>query len=112
MQPIISIIIPVYNGDTYLDAAMKSVQAQTLTDWELIVIDDGSIDDTAAILANAAPDYRRTVIHQENTGLAGARNRGLAVARSELVAFLDVDDEWHPSYLAQMQAALASVPEA
>jgi glycosyltransferase involved in cell wall biosynthesis len=112
LRPSISIILPVYNGARYLANALATVTAQTLTDWELIVVNDGSTDDTDTILAQAPPERRRTIIHQENTGLGGARNRGLAAAQGELVAFLDVDDEWHPSYLAEMQAALASAPEA
>jgi glycosyltransferase involved in cell wall biosynthesis len=112
MQPGVSIILPVYNGARYLENALATVTAQTFTNWELIVVDDGSTDATEKILAQAPPEPRRTVIHQKNTGLAGARNRGLAESGADLVAFLDVDDEWHPSYLSQMQAALAAAPEA
>ncbi len=112
MPPSVSVILPVYNGGRYLAGALATIQAQTSPSWELIVVDDGSTDDTENILAQAPPDPRRIVIHQKNKGLAGARNRGLAAARSGIVAFLDVDDEWHPSYLAQMQAALATAPEA
>src|SRR5258708_4888702 len=112
MQPIMSIIIPVYNGERFITAAMESVQAQTLADWELIVVDDGSTDATPIILAEAAVDERRRVVRQDNAGLAAARNWGLAEATAPYVAFLDADDRWHPSYLAEMCAALDKAPRA
>lgn len=108
----ISVIVPVHNGGRYLPSALATVQAQTCADWELIIVNDGSTDDTAAILARLAPDERRLVISQSNTGLANARNRGLSTARGAYVAFLDVDDAWDPSYLGHMCAALDANPEA
>src|SRR3954470_5429616 len=102
MPPLVSIVMPVYNGALYLPDALATVSSQTLTDWELIVVDDGSIDTTPNILAAAPADDRRRVIRQANTGLAAARNRGLAEAGAPYLAFLDVDDRWHPSYLAEM----------
>ena len=107
-----SIILPVYNGSRFLASALETVRAQTFAGWELIVVDDGSVDDTAAQLDQMPPDDRWHIIHQANLGLAAARNRGLAAAVGEYAAFLDVDDEWHPSYLAQMCAALDGAPEA
>jgi glycosyltransferase involved in cell wall biosynthesis len=87
------------------------VLAQTAPDWELIAIDDGSTDDTAARLS-AFSDPRIRVIRQENGGVSVARNRGLAEARGEYVAFLDADDTWEPTFLARMEATLAARPDA
>ena len=111
-NPGISIIMPVYNGARYLASALATVQEQTLPNWELIVVDDGSTDDTPALLAQRPSDNRCYVIRQSNLGLAAARNRGLAAAQCEYIAFLDVDDAWHPSYLGQMCAALDRAPNA
>jgi glycosyltransferase involved in cell wall biosynthesis len=110
MPPLISIVMPVYNGALYLADALATVSSQTLTDWELIVVDDGSMDTTPDILKAAAADDRRRVIRQANAGLAAARNRGLAEAGAPHLAFLDVDDRWHPSYLAEMVSALDRTP--
>ncbi|MEP7358074.1 MAG: glycosyltransferase family A protein, partial [Anaerolineales bacterium] len=111
-SPSVSIILPVFNGEKFIAGALATVQAQTLTGWELIVVDDGSTDATPAILAAADAGERRRVIRQANAGLAAARNRGLAEARAPYVAFLDVDDRWHPSYLSEMRAALEAAPRA
>src|SRR5712692_4951140 len=112
MPPRVSIIVPVYNGGRYILSALATVRAQTFSDWELIVVDDGSTDEMAAIVAQSPRDERRHVIRQINSGRSSARNRGLAGARGELVAFLDVDDAWQPTYLARMCAALDQAPQA
>ena len=109
---LVSVIMPAFNADKFISDAIQSVIQQTYSNWELIVIDDGSSDSTAAILAEAPADERRRVVHQDNTGLAAARNRGLAESSAPHIAFLDVDDRWHPSYLAEMCAALDKAPEA
>jgi len=108
----VSIILPIYNGGRYLLSALATVQAQTLAEWELIVVDDGSTDNTASLLAQAPADPRRIVIHQPNSGRSGSRKRALAAAHGELIAFLDVDDAWHPEFLSQLAAALQAVPHA
>lgn len=108
----VSIIVPVYNGGRHILSALATVRAQTFTGWELIVVDDGSTDDTAARLAQSPPDQRQQVIHQANAGRSGARNRGLASAQGDIIAFLDVDDTWNSSYLTQMCAALDQAPGA
>ena len=112
MPPLVSIILPVYNGSRYLPEALASVEGQSLVEWELIVVDDGSTDATPAVLAAAPTDERRRVIHQANAGLAAARNRGLAEAGAPYVAFLDVDDRWRRPYLAELAAALDRAPQA
>ena len=104
----VSVVMPVYNDERYLEAAVRSVMAQTFGDWELIIVDDGSTDGTPTIAARlAAEDPRiRLVKNIENRGVAASRNRGLALCRGEYVALLDGDDLWRPDKL-QRQLALA-----
>lgn len=96
-QPRISCIIPVYNGERFLGETLESVLAQTCPPFEVIVVDDGSTDSTAAVAA--AYDSRVRYVHQSNAGPAAARNRGLDLATGDLLAFLDADDLWLPEKL-------------
>lgn len=91
MFPLISVIIPVYNGGRYLDAALASVQAQTYQPLDVIVVNDGSTDDSASIAA-AYPGVR--LAPQPNQGTASARNHGVRLAAGDYLAFLDQDDLW------------------
>mgnify|MGYP002854668285 CR=1 FL=1 len=91
--PLISLIVPVYNGERFLRACVESVLAQTCSAWELVLVDDGSSDGTAALADGfAAADARIRVFHRENGGVSAARNTGLDAVRGEFVAFLDADD--------------------
>jgi glycosyltransferase involved in cell wall biosynthesis len=108
-MPKVSIILPTYNRADTIVRAIKSAQAQTFADWELIVVDDGSEDDTAAIIANLDP--RITVIRQENGGMTEARNTALRVARGAYFAFLDSDDEFLPHHLELCVAFLDAFKE-
>ncbi len=99
-----SVIIPVYNAAHYVAEAIESELHQTQRPLEVIVIDDGSTDETPHVLARYAG--RIVAVRQTNAGLAAARNRGLAVARGEFVAFLDADDAWYPNALAVMTEVL------
>jgi glycosyltransferase involved in cell wall biosynthesis len=109
--PLVSVIIPAYNAVRYLDEAMDSVLAQTMDDLELIVVDDGSTDATAATV-RARTDPRIRLVEKENRGtVADARNAGIAAARAELLAFLDSDDVWVPSKLARQMALFDEHPE-
>ncbi len=101
--PLVSIIMPAYNCAAYIEEAVRSVMAQTCESFELLVIDDGSKDDTFAIARRlAAEDARVTALkNPENMGVARTRNRGLDMARGEYVAFLDSDDRWHPDKLQE-----------
>lgn len=101
--PAVSVLMPAHQAATTLAAAIDSVRAQTWTDWELLVSDDGSRDGTAAIARAAAEgDARIRLIRSEETsGAAAARNRALAVARGRYIAFLDADDLWLPEKLAR-----------
>src|SRR4051794_26257587 len=87
-----SIVMPVYNGGRFLEAALKSIFGQTEPNFELIVIDDGSTDDTAAILARYSRDPRLKIISQKHLGVGAARNAGLEAATTDLIVNLDSDD--------------------
>jgi glycosyltransferase involved in cell wall biosynthesis len=109
MQPrLISVIIPAYNAEKYISQAIESVLAQTYRPLEIVVVDDGSTDGTAAI-ACSCPAVR--CIHQPNQGIATARNTGLATSTGELVAFLDADDCWDPHKLLEQSNYLAAHSE-
>lgn len=99
-MPMISIITPVYNVEKYIHRCIGSILAQSFSDFELILVDDGSPDGCGAICdAYAAQDPRVVVLHQENRGQAAARNRALDIARGEYIAFVDSDDWIHPQFL-------------
>ena len=92
-DPRVTVIVPAHNYGRYLPHALESVAAQTLAEWECIVVDDGSTDDTAAVAAHyVARDPRFRYLHQQNQGLSAARNSGLAAARGAYIQFLDADD--------------------
>lgn len=96
----ISIVVPVYNTEKYLDEAIGSVLAQTFSDWELLLVDDGSTDNSATICKKYVDqDSRIRYIHKSNGGQASARNLGIKNARFEWIAFLDSDDLWAPEKL-------------
>lgn len=107
MLPRVSAIIPCHDAEATVARALASVQAQTLDDWEAIVIDDASRDGTDKAVAPFLRDPRIRYIRQpRNEGAGPARNAGLDVARGRWVAFLDADDEWHPPKLARQTAFL------
>lgn len=96
-QPQVSIIIPVYNAEKYLQQCLDSVIAQTYTNWEGLLIDDGSTDGSGRICDEySVADTRFRVIHKENGGVCSARNRGLSVSCGEYVLFADADDYLFP----------------
>ncbi len=106
-MPLISIIMPVYNGARFLQHTLDSLLAQTCGDWELIVVDDGSTDTTPELLAQY-DDQRFIKIRKDNGGEAHTRNVGLKHASGEFIAFLDADDLYLPTALADMAAFLAA----
>ena len=107
--PAVSVILPTHNRAALLRQAVASVQAQTFRDWELIIVDDGSTDDTAAVAeALSAQDARIRVVRQPNRGGAAARNAGIRQARGTFVAFQDDDDLWHAEKLSRQCAVLSS----
>ena len=109
-SPRFSIVIPAWNVERWLPETIASVRAQTVTDWELIIVDDGSTDGTAAIV-KGLDDARVRLISQPNSGVSIARNRGISEARGEFIAFLDADDLWSPTHLQRAQGYFESFPE-
>jgi glycosyltransferase involved in cell wall biosynthesis len=104
----VSVIVPVYNGSRFISDTLESVRRQTVADWECIVIDDGSTDDTAAVVkGQIAGDDRFRYVHQPNGGLSAARNAGLDRARGEYLQFLDADDVLLPGKLAEQLEVMA-----
>ncbi len=103
----ISVIVPVYKVEAYLGQCIDSILAQTYTDFELILVDDGSPDNCGAICDEyAEEDLRIRVLHQKNQGAAAARNRGAAIAKSEWIFFVDSDDLIHPQTLELLYATV------
>jgi glycosyltransferase involved in cell wall biosynthesis len=106
--PLVSVVLPVFNGEAFLGEAIESVLAQTWSPVELIVVDDGSTDRSGEI----ARAYPLSYVHQENSGVAAARNRGVEAAQGELLSFIDQDDVWLPEKLERQVAALEKDPGA
>ena len=110
-----SVIIPLYNKAPYVRKALESVCAQTYRDYELIVINDGSTDNSAIVAdeylkATDGIDYQ--IISQQNTGVSAARNNGVAQSHGDYLAFLDADDWWEPTYLERMAQLINDYPDA
>lgn len=105
----VSVVIPTFNRSATLPRALGSVRAQTLRPDEVIVVDDGSTDDTPAVVERGFPDV--TYLRQTNAGVSAARNRGIGKSAGEWIAFLDSDDEWKPEKLERQMAALMRNPE-
>lgn len=112
VPPLVSVVIPAYDRATTIVAAIESVLRQTWTDFEILVVDDGSTDGTAAAAATVADPRLRVVRLAANRGAAAARNAGATQARGRWIAFQDSDDEWLPEKLARQLARLDAQPEA
>ena len=109
--PRITVLMPVYNAETYLQEALDSITAQTFDDFELLVVDDGSTDGSAGILArHATRDARLKVLRQANGGVSAALNAGLAAARGAYIARMDADDRMAPGRLARQLQVLEGQP--
>ena len=109
-----SVIIPLYNKAPYVKKAIESVLAQTWRDFELVVVDDGSSDDSyeiaGSVLKECPIPYQ--LIHQENAGVSTARNNGVAASHGDFLCFLDADDWWATSFLEQMDSLIDDFPDA
>ncbi len=95
-EPLVSVIMPAYNCELYIEKAIRSVMDQSFVDWELIVIDDGSKDSTRNIIGRLASEDDRIIFmpNEKNIGVANTRNRGIEISRGRYIAFLDSDDIW------------------
>ena len=110
-SPVISVIMPVFNGMPFLEAAVRSILEQTFRDFEFIIINDGSTDNTGAVLeALAARDDRIRLIHQQNRGVSAASNRGIDTARGKYIALMDADDISLPLRFEKQVAVLEKNP--
>lgn len=109
-----SVIIPLYNKAPYVQKALESVFMQSFKDFELIVIDDGSRDNSLnvaeKVMKSSSVDCR--LIHQDNAGVSATRNRGVSVSQGDYICFLDADDWWEPSYLKEMDSLIRDLPDA
>jgi len=104
-----TVVVPCFNGSQFIVATLESVRAQTLADWHLVVVDDGSTDETRTIVEDlAARDPRIVLELQLRGGVSSARNRGAALAQGEWIAFLDADDVWHPEFLERLSVFLSA----
>jgi cellulose synthase/poly-beta-1,6-N-acetylglucosamine synthase-like glycosyltransferase len=112
-EPLVTIVLPTFDRASFLPDAFASIQKQTFTDWELIVVDDGSGDSTRAVVGAFAASSGRPVryVYQTNQGPAAARNRGVREARTPYLAFFDSDDLWLPDYLMRGVTALEANPD-
>jgi glycosyltransferase involved in cell wall biosynthesis len=111
-MPAVSVVMPAYNVSCYIGDAIESVQRQTFTDWELLIVDDGSADDTLGVAARYRDrDGRSVLIHRTNGGISAARNEALARATGAVIAILDSDDVWLPEFLEKQLRILAQQPE-
>jgi len=110
-SPKVSVAIPVYNREKYIAQAIDSILAQTFTDFELLLIDDGSADSSVAIIRSYSDPRIRLVCHATNSGVAAARNSAITHARGEYLAFLDSDDWAYPRRLAEQVAFLDRHPD-
>ncbi|WP_286818608.1 glycosyltransferase family 2 protein [Desulfobacter sp. UBA2225] len=109
--PLISIVIPLYNKEQYIERTVRSVLAQTYENFELIVVDDGSTDFGPDIVRNILDERLRLVV-RKNGGVSAARNTGIHEARADYVAFLDADDEWLPDFLLTVVGLIRDYPAA
>ena len=108
----VSVVMPAYNVAAYIGAAIDSVKAQTIADWELLIVDDGSTDATSETVRRlAAGDARIRLLQKPNGGISAARNMALTASSGEFIAILDSDDVWEPTYLAEQLAVFALHPE-
>ncbi len=110
-MPVFSIAMPLYNKAAYVGKAVASIVNQTFTDWELVVVDDGSTDESADIVRRFE-DMRIKIIRQPNAGVGVARNRGVAEGMAPYICFLDADDWWEPTFLEEMSRLVERYPDA
>lgn len=111
MKPIISVVIPLYNKENEIQRAIQSVLAQSLPNFEVIVVNDGSTDNSFEQVQKIT-DPRIRIISQENQGVSAARNKGTANSTANWIAFLDADDEWHPEFLESLLNLKTQFPDA
>jgi glycosyltransferase involved in cell wall biosynthesis len=106
-----SVVVPLFNKRAYIRRSVESILRQTIQDFEIVIVDDGSTDGSSDVVRNI-PDTRVSLIVQKNQGVGAARNRGIAAATGQVIAFLDADDEWHSSFLEAVKELYEAYPQA
>lgn len=108
-----SVMVPLYNKEPYVEKALRSVLSQTFKDYEIIVVNDGSRDNSLAVAESVLSGVANArIINQENAGVSTARNNGIAAASGEYICFLDADDWWEPTFLEEMDGLIKEYPDA
>lgn len=105
-----SVVIPLYNKENYIQKTLSTVLSQTFSDFEIIIVDDGSTDNSVAV-AESVKDSRISIYSKKNEGVSIARNYGVSLAKGEYIAFLDADDEWNIDFLKNMYSLIQKYPE-
>ncbi|PZR21432.1 MAG: hypothetical protein DI539_07970 [Flavobacterium psychrophilum] len=111
-MPFFSVVIPLYNKENYIEATLKSVLAQRFSDFEVIIVNDVSTDNSMAVAQEVKDERIRIIRHEVNKGLSASRNTGIKEAKSEYIAFLDADDSWKPEFLGVIHKLIVQYPEA
>lgn len=112
-MPFFSVVIPLYNKEHFVENTIQSVLNQTYTDFEIIIVNDGSTDNSLEIVNKNIESFKDAkIINQENKGLSATRNKGVIRAKGEVIAFLDADDMWHPDFLKHIYNLYITFPEA
>lgn len=109
-EPFFSVVIPLYNKDSHIIDTLNSVLAQNFGEFEVVVVDDGSTDNSL-ICARSVQDKRIRVIEQDNKGVSSARNKGVEEAKGRYIAFLDADDHWYPWHLQELNYLISKYPD-
>lgn len=110
IKPFFSVVIPLFNKANLISKTLRTVLSQTFEDFEIVIIDDGSTDNSH-LAVTACKDHRIRLIRQKNGGVSAARNRGITEALGDFIAFLDADDEWDSEYLSTMRLMIEKYPE-
>ena len=111
-MPFFSVVIPLYNKQNYIASTLESVLKQTFTDFEVIIINDVSTDNSLAVAQSVSDDRIRIINHVKNSGLSASRNTGIKNSNAQYVAFLDADDVWKPEFLTEIHSLILTYPEA
>ncbi|NMH88017.1 glycosyltransferase family 2 protein [Flavivirga algicola] len=112
-HPFFSVIIPLYNKEQYIQDTIKSVLKQSFKDFEIIIVNDGSTDNSLEKSETALSNFENyTIINQENKGLSSSRNKGISISKGQIIALLDADDLWHELFLESIHELYLSFPEA
>lgn len=111
-MPFFSVIIPLFNKENYVENALKSILNQTFSDFEIIIINDCSTDNSVTKIQSYLSEKVRLIVHEKNKGLSATRNTGIANAKSDYITYLDADDLWKPTFLETIYRLISSFPEA